>query len=1033
MNANTWLSPGDYTVGWICALPIELAAAQAMLDETHQTIPLPPNDHNTYSLGRIGSHNVVMACLPNGEYGTASAAVVAMQMLSTFPSVHHGLMVDIGGGIPGDDADIRLGDIVVSQPTGSYGGVVQYDYGKALEGHFQRTGMLNRPPQSLLTALTKLQARHLRSGNNIPEILHQMYFLFPTYYSHMGSTNTCNQCDKSNAITRAPREVNAPVVHYGLIASGNWVVKDSKVRDRLQREFGAYCVDMEAAGLMNNFPCVVIRGICDYADSHKNKEWQGYAAAVAAAYAKELLSEIPRGIHLIPFHRNPRFIGREAELGTLKSKISTRGQSRKAALCGLGGVGKTQIALEVVYKVQENHPDCLIFWISSTSRSSVEQGFTTIAQALGLEETQADAKSFVKSYFSQEQRPWLLIIDNADDTEMWMQGQDSSPALKHFLPSSASGYILFTTRDKQLALRFASPDVFMVPDVDESAARDILKEHLLQKELIDDDDATSALLHQLTFLPLAIIQATAYINKTGIDIATYLSLRYPDIQNPVATTWLVSFHRIRQLNALAADYLSAMACMDHRNIPLSLLPRSTSLKKRIDAIGLLNAYSFINMQVRDTSLSLHRLVHLATRGWLKKENMLQEWIRRVADRFDETFPVDEIQNRKLWREYLPQFQALILNEEFLKIRHNYLSLNRRVQAYFYRDGRYAEAEVLLTDLLQRTKEELGDAHEETLDIIGDLVSVLVDQGRLHEAEQLEIRVKEGIEMIHGPQHPHTLKSMLKLAGILQSLGRFSMAEDLELQVLAIRHQLFGPEDPSTVASMQHLFMTYIFSKRWNEAGEIGVQLVASREKVLGPEHPNTVSSKCYLATAYHHQGQWAKSQALASEVLRISSRGVLSEHPDTMSHMVNLALLYHNQGRWKEAQEVDKQVVAMNEQTLGPDHPNTLRSMSVLALSYSSQGQWEDAAKLQTVLVEKSKQVLGPQHPETLITAGNLASIWKSMGRHDEAVVLMGECIRCSETLLGREHPHTLTFVETYTYWMTPAIPEIKGKSLFGK
>lgn len=307
MAASTRRSHDDYTVGWICALPIEMAAAKLMLDEVHEDLPLSSTDHNTYILGGIKGHNVVIACLPSGNYGLVSANTVAMQLLSSFHSIRFGLMVGIGGGVPNSVADIRLGDVVVSKPTGIYGGVVQYDYGKALSGGFERTGMLNRPPQVLLTALSKLQSSHLIEGSRIAEFLadakkknprQASIFTRPTQeddlffsdYHHIDSCSTnCNACDSTQIVSRPLRDDNEPRIHHGLIASGNQLVRDSKLRDRLSDELGVLCVEMEAAGLSNNFPCLVVRGICDYADSHKNKNWQGYASFIAAAYAKELL------------------------------------------------------------------------------------------------------------------------------------------------------------------------------------------------------------------------------------------------------------------------------------------------------------------------------------------------------------------------------------------------------------------------------------------------------------------------------------------------------------------------------------------------------------------------------------------------------------------------------------------------------------------------------------------------------------------------------------------------------------------------
>ena len=302
----------DYTLGWICALPTEMAAAQAMLDERHDPLQQDPADHNTYTLGCIGVHNVVLACLPSGVTGTISAARVAMQMLSSFKRLRFGLMVGIGGGVPNEENDIRLGDIVVSQPSGTSGGVIQYDFGKTIQkGQFIRTGSLNRPPNVLLTALAALQAKHLvedhELSNNLsrmmtrypnmgPQFAHpgtQHDWLYEAEYDHPKGNITCSQCDRGRLVDREPRPSTVPVIHYGLIASGNQVMRHGTTRDRLRRELNVLCFEMEAAGLMDDFPCLVIRGICDYADSHKNKRWQAYAAATAAAYAKELLCLIP--------------------------------------------------------------------------------------------------------------------------------------------------------------------------------------------------------------------------------------------------------------------------------------------------------------------------------------------------------------------------------------------------------------------------------------------------------------------------------------------------------------------------------------------------------------------------------------------------------------------------------------------------------------------------------------------------------------------------------------------------------------------
>jgi nucleoside phosphorylase len=296
----------DYQIGIICALALEKAAVEAMLDEEHPRLKNKEHDANDYTLGRIRAHNVAIACLPAGLLGNGPAATVARDMVRSFP-IKFCLMVGIGGGVCSKRADVRLGDVVVSQPEGIHGGVVQWDFGKREKGGvFRRTGTLNKPPYALLHALQSMKTRHFKEGDRLQESLLMMPpfmaktfryqgaeqdQLFEAAYDHEGD-DTCDQCDVQRVVARLPRTNSAPRIHYGNIASGNEVMKDGVTRDKIAQDEEVICFEMEAAGLMDNFPCLVIRGICDYADSHKNKIWQPYAAATAAALARELLSFI---------------------------------------------------------------------------------------------------------------------------------------------------------------------------------------------------------------------------------------------------------------------------------------------------------------------------------------------------------------------------------------------------------------------------------------------------------------------------------------------------------------------------------------------------------------------------------------------------------------------------------------------------------------------------------------------------------------------------------------------------------------------
>ncbi|KAB8276225.1 nucleoside phosphorylase domain-containing protein [Aspergillus minisclerotigenes] len=281
----------SYTVGIICALQKELLAVRILFDDRHEDLERAVRDTNHYALGRIGRHYVVAACLPSGEYGTNAAADVVSHLTRSFPEVKFCLLVGIGGGVPSRDNDIRLGDVVVSHPTDIHPGVIQYDLGKTSEENtFERTGSLQRPPRFLMTAISTLM-----SDPDLPSTRFQGYIKDVTAcnpaYKHPGAKHDklFAQCN-GRYVRRARRSVTHPLIHYGLIASGNKVIKDAETRDHLSAKYNILCFEMEAAGIMNAVPSLVIRGICDYADSHKNKLWQEYACATAAAYAKMLLS-----------------------------------------------------------------------------------------------------------------------------------------------------------------------------------------------------------------------------------------------------------------------------------------------------------------------------------------------------------------------------------------------------------------------------------------------------------------------------------------------------------------------------------------------------------------------------------------------------------------------------------------------------------------------------------------------------------------------------------------------------------------------
>ncbi|KAL5047304.1 P-loop containing nucleoside triphosphate hydrolase protein [Aspergillus fruticulosus] len=407
-------------------------------------------------------------------------------------------------------------------------------------------------------------------------------------------------------------------------------------------------------------------------------------------------------------------------------------RQHKVAITGLGGVGKTQIALEFAYRTQQLRPECSIFWIPATNFESLQRTYFHIAQQLqltGLEEEGADAKKLVKDCLCDSSAgQWLLIFDNADDIDMWFgkpEGTTEPCQLSDYVPWSRTGSVLFTTRFTKVASKLAMQNVIRVPELDEAGALELLSERLVDKSLLQDRDQAALLLKQLTYLPLAIVQAASYVNENCLStLLDYLSLlsakeeevidllseefeddwRPHDTTNPVATTWLISFERVQRTNCLATDILSFMACIEPTEIPESLLPlpQGESRKALVDPSG------------RPTkSFDLHRLVHLVTRNWLRRIGSLSEWTLATLTRLEEIFPNEDHINRDKWKTYLPHALGLLGRDEVQDIKKRY-ELLYKVSMCLLADGRLMEAVQYLEEHFKWNKTEYEEEHPSRL-------------------------------------------------------------------------------------------------------------------------------------------------------------------------------------------------------------------------------------------------------------------------------------------------------------------------------
>jgi tetratricopeptide (TPR) repeat protein len=506
------------------------------------------------------------------------------------------------------------------------------------------------------------------------------------------------------------------------------------------------------------------------------------------------------------------------------------------AVVGLGGVGKTSLIIELVYRIRSHHKDCSIFWIPATNFESLQQAYLNICKQLqlpGWDNKNEDPKRLLQSYLSQASAgQWLLVFDNADDISLWTRSQGSdqvSSQLMDYLPTSPDGHIVFTSRDRKTAYDLVQRGhIIEVSELSEDVAMDLLQKYVPGHDLSKHKDDVKFLLQQLTYLPLAIVQVASYIDKNSISLAEYLSLladqeeevidllsehfeddsRYRDVKNPVAITWLISFEQIRLRDPLAAEYLSFMACIDSKDVPLSLLPPGLSRKKEIDALETLIAYSFVYKRQADSSLDVHRLVHLATRNWLRRNKLLVQWAEIAVNRLDDVFPDQEHQNRSVWRRYLAHAQS---------------ALNSRLVD---QDG------------------------ERRIDLAWKVGNCLDSDGRWKEAETLLVQVNKFRKKVLGPEHPQTLTSMNNLAGLYQSQGKYQAAEPLYEETLQLRKKVLGAEHPDTLTSMNNLAYLYESQGKYEAADPLYEETLQLRKKVLGEEHPHTLASINNLAALY---------------------------------------------------------------------------------------------------------------------------------------------------------------------------------------
>ncbi|KAM3520609.1 hypothetical protein MY4038_009354 [Beauveria bassiana] len=886
------LNRDDYEVAWICPLEVEQIAAMEMLDEEHETLPQPRSDTNIYNLGTINNHNVVIAGLPKA--GNCPAAAVITQMKMTFPNLKHGLLVGIGGGVPvkTDQGMIRLGHVVVSEPTGVHSGAVQYDHGKATAGQFELKGSLNPPPTALLNAAREVSVRRQRLDHdpiwkNTQRIdtsrPHLRRFKFPgvandclyqPHYEHRRADASCEDggCDPKQRIERPINEFHETfvTVHRGTVASGELVIKDAMKRDNLARKLGVLCFEMEAAGASTDFPCMVIRGISDYCDSHKNDMWHGYAAAVAAAYARQLffhmsIKEAAKSFDPTPHSFElsfdlteisavPYFVARQDELRQMHKLLRGLAGRLTVILYGLGGMGKTQLAMAYMKRhFSEYH---VAIWLNARDEMALKQSFARAAEKIqrldpslsylsaALESRDLDKIwTAVKRWLEEPMNNrWIVTYDNYDD------------------PRLDSGVIIGRPSHKN-----------------RTDPKPKFQGH--------DDGFDSKAFDIRPYFPTA--------NHGSIIVTTRSSA--------------VNFGPSMKIGKLR-----------DANDSLEILAQTSRRKnfKEGHADRLLE-YT-INMEVADgTAWAFHRLGTLySDQGRLREA---ETTYKRALDGCDAWDPKHTLTLRTI-----NNLGILYTNQDRLR-----------------------EAEAMYKRALDVYEKALGPNHTLALRTVNNLGTLYVDQGRLREAEAMYKRALDGKEKAWGPNHISTLGTVNNLGVLYRAQGRLQEAETIYKRALDGYKKAWGPNHTSMLDTVNNLGSLYSDQGRLQEAEVMYKRALDGYEKAWGPNHTLALRTVNNLGVLYRVQGRLEEAEAICERALDGYEKARGPNHTSTLRAVNNLGALYRVQGRLQEAGAMYKRALEGYEKTLGPisvtTHNPTLDTLENFGDLYVELGQVADA------------------------------------------------------------------------------------------
>jgi len=664
----------------------------------------------------------------------------------------------------------------------------------------------------------------------------------------------------------------------------------------------------------------------------------------------------------VPFMRNPFFTGREPLLTLLHEQLSSTRMAaltQAQALYGLGGIGKTQTAAEYAFRYGDEYAH--VFWMWAATQETLDADFVKLAQLLNLpekdEQDQTQIVAAVKSWLSANES-WILILDNADDL----------PMAREFLPLSHNGYVLFTTRDQAAGMIAASVEVEKLPLQDGALlllrwSNRLDKDRSFDQAQTGDRAAAERIVEEMDGLPLALVQAGAYIVETACSLEDYLDLykthhkellaRHSrlmlDYPKTVATTWSLSFQQIEQQSPGAADLLRFCAFLAPDVIPEELLMRGTAEQsanleveardqfKLNEALGVLLRYSLVRREESTHILSIHRLVQTVLKDSMDQETQLA-WAERTIQAVNAIFPetsssISEKQ-QYFMQNYLPHVQecAALISRYHL---HSH------------------EASQLLSKA-------------------GDFLYV---HGFYHQSQALHQQALEIRKLAYGPEHPTIAESLTALAILASNQEDNEQAEQFYIQALIIREKTLGPDNPDTTRSRNNLSVIYRKQGKYEQAEQLLQQALSISEQTLGSEHSDTLNFVINLAKLYSEQHKYEQAEQLLKRALTTSERVLEVGHPLIAYNLNLLAMVSYEQEHYEQAEQLWKQSLAILEKTLGSKHPACAETLNNLAVLYFAQGLYRKAQSFCQKALSISEKMLGPEHPDTIVYREHMSRI----------------------------------------------------------